>query len=99
MTELCPAAEKLTDSLPCPALIIGNGVALCGLVLTPLPLRPEPLRDIHNQLGIGCGCSMPDDDTTEEEINAHDMLSWMRVYGPNVAGELPTPAEKKETSK
>ena len=38
---------------------------------------------IAKQLGIGCGCSMEDDDTTEEQAVEFDRRSREKVFGHN----------------
>lgn len=64
---------------PCPALMEAADGSLCGLVLMEKESGAEPM--IRKQLGIGCGCSMEDDDTTEEQAAAFDARSRARVYG------------------
>ena len=55
---------------------------LCGLVEVERLAGMDGM--ISRVLGIGCGCSMPDDDTTADEIEAFDKHSYITVYGPNV---------------
>ncbi len=39
---------------------------------------------IAQGLGIGCGCSMQDADTTEQEFNAFEKKSHEQVFGKQV---------------
>lgn len=81
--SLCPVAEQAFpgESAPCRALVIEDGKATCGLVTVEDAAGMDGM--IRRVLGIGCGCSMPDDDTTEAEIEEFDRLSMIRVYGDN----------------
>jgi hypothetical protein len=36
---------------------------------------------VTRMLDIGCGCSMPDDDTTENQVKKFDKLTYLKVYG------------------
>ena len=80
---MCPVAELAFPhaEAPCPAIRLEAGKALCGLV------EVERLAGLDGMvgrvIGIGCGCSMPDDDTTDDEIEAFDKHSYITVYGPN----------------
>lgn len=80
-TELCPAGEKAFPdaAVPCPALVTIDGKALCGLVLVETAARLEPI--IAKTLGVGCGCSMPDACTTDEQIEAFDRQSYEAIWG------------------
>lgn len=55
------------------------GAAVCGLVVTEVISGLEPI--LANALGIGCGCSMPDSDTTEAQINEFDRKSYIKIFG------------------
>ena len=65
----------------CPALLQDKDGSLCGLVLIEAESGAE--RMIAKQLGIGCGCSMEDDDTTPEEAAEFDRRSREKVFGHN----------------
>jgi hypothetical protein len=71
--ELCHAATHLFESAPCPAL---SAEGLCGLVVTEQLLG---INMLHRSLGIGMGCSMPDADTTDEEIALFDERCMERL--------------------
>lgn len=62
-----------------PALVIDGGKAMCGLVLTEEATGVEP--KMWRVLGIGCGCSMPDADTSEADIAEFDRRSRKMVFG------------------
>lgn len=66
---------------PCPALVECEDGSLCGLVIVEAQTGAE--RMIAKQLGIGCGCSMEDDDTTEEQAVEFDRRSREKVFGHN----------------
>lgn len=75
--QLCELAEEAFEAgPPCPALFEGQ----CGLVRAESMLLKEPT--LAKALGIGCGCSMPDDDTTDQQIIDFDTFSRRKVYGP-----------------
>lgn len=84
MAELCEIAEMMFPSslAPCPALIIRDGMARCGVVLLEVESGLEPL--VAKALGIGCGCSMPDSYTTEEDVEAFDRVASEMIYGAHV---------------
>ncbi|OEZ52995.1 hypothetical protein JAB5_27590 [Janthinobacterium sp. HH103] len=66
-------------SVPCPGLDVRDDVALCSLVITEADTGMEPM--LAKSLGIGCGCSMPDKDTTEAQIKEFDRVSFIKIYG------------------
>jgi len=78
--ELCKAAELAFPEAvaPCPALRHVDGKALCGLVLMEVQKGLEPV--LQRLLGIGTGCSMRDEDTTDEEVAAADNRAWWKIY-------------------
>ena len=80
---LCPIGEKAYpgQSAPCPALVVLEGQAKCGIVMMEEHAGFEPI--VRKVLGIGCGCSMEDDDTTEEQAAAFDARSRAMVFGHN----------------
>lgn len=82
---LCPAAELAFpgETAPCRAMTLADGKILCGLVEMERLAWMDGM--VSRALGIGCGCSMPDDDTTADEIEAFDKLSHITVYGPKAA--------------
>lgn len=63
---------------PCPALQKTADGQMCGLVLAESGL-PSHQRMVTIGLGIGEGCSMPDKETTDEEIAAFDIRAMARV--------------------
>lgn len=79
--QLCDVAEMAFPGAqaPCPALQVRGGKALCGMVLAEIAAGMEPM--IQSTLGIGCGCSMPDADTTEPQIEEFDRVSYIKIYG------------------
>lgn len=87
--ELCPAAELAFPgaAAPCPAIKRDAGKMLCGLVEVEMLAGMDGM--VSRVLGIGCGCSMPDDDTTADEIAAFDKHSYITVYGPNAHSASP----------
>ena len=74
-----------SGSAPCPSLVVRDGRALCGFVLMEKAVGATPL--IANALGIGCGCSMPDEETTEEQIEKFDRASLAEVRSRNLTNE------------
>lgn len=67
------------QSAPCPALVVLDGKALCGIVLTEERAGMEPVA--RKVLGIGCGCSMEDDDTTREQAAEFDRRARAMAFG------------------
>ena len=61
---------------PCPEIVERDGKSLCGLVLKE---QQQGVYDLQFRLGIGTGCSMIDDDTTDEEVAQHDAFSLLFV--------------------
>ncbi len=82
-SQICPAGLIAMPAAiaPCPMLVMEENKTLCGLVLAEETLLAEPM--LKKVLGIGCGCSMPDDDTTEEEMEQFDRRSYEIVFGSN----------------
>jgi hypothetical protein len=67
-TALCNLADaKGHTSVPCPELVERDGMWRCGIVVTEEASGMEPKAAYR--LGIGVGCGMPDDDTTDEEYD------------------------------
>lgn len=83
--SLCPAAELAFPGAvaPCPGIFEKSGSTFCGLVMMEKIAAEvgsiEPL--VSKMLGVGCGCSCPDADTTEDQIEQFDKLSYIQVYG------------------
>jgi len=79
--ELCHIAEIAFSgqSAPCPALQKCADGYLCGLVAVEKSAGME--LKIAKSLGIGCGCSMPDENTTPEEIAVFDKKSRALMFG------------------
>lgn len=80
-SSLCPAAEVAfpSDTAPCRALVFDEQErAVCGLVKMEETLGIEPL--VVKILGIGCGCSCPDVDTSAEQIIEFDRQARIRVF-------------------
>ena len=80
--ELCEVATMTFPEgtkAPCPALVeVEAGKRLCMLVIAE---KSTGQSIIHDGLGIGFGCSMPDEDTTEQEIDLFDeqcMLAFIK---------------------
>lgn len=63
-------------SAPCPALTVDQR---CGFVVAEATAGMEPV--IAGALGIGMGCSMADQDTTDEAIQAFDDHSLVILRG------------------
>lgn len=75
--SLCDVATILFEKEqciepPCPALLVEGDKSLCGLVITEQATMPKEQWLITKGLGIGCGCSMADESTTEEQIKEQD---------------------------
>jgi hypothetical protein len=68
-SQICPAGERAFPGRepPCPALTPDR---LCFLVLVEAQAGLEPL--LRGALGIGTGCSMPDSDTTVDDVEELD---------------------------
>lgn len=64
---------------PCPGLVHIEGDYLCKIVLAETCIPGDPV--ITKSLGIGAGCSMPDDSTTDQEIIRFDQISAQRIFG------------------
>ncbi len=80
--SLCPAAvlhfEFKIPPAPCPLLRDqGDGRFLCGLVLDEEEVGISVTAEL---LGVGMGCTMRDDDTTEDEVSDLTMRSILRNY-------------------
>lgn len=84
--EICPVGELAFPGAhaPCPGLLIltGGNAALCGIVQTEKAFGLPPT--FANKLGIGCGCSMWDADTTEEQAAEFNRVSLLKIYGKEV---------------
>ena len=66
------------EETPCPALRVNDlGLHACGLVLAEKILGSEEIAKI---LGVSCGCSCPDEDTSDEEILEFDRRAFNIVY-------------------
>jgi Fe-S-cluster containining protein len=78
---LCSVAELAFpgEQAPCRALSITDGKAMCSLVVAEELTGLDKL--ISRALGIGCGCSMQDDDITEAQVQAFDLASHLKVFG------------------
>ena len=81
--ELCAVAKIAHPgkSAPCPSLIQKDNEYFCGMVLMEQGLKNKHGSMIAKALGIGTGCSMPDEDTTDEEIEEFDLISKIKVFG------------------
>ena len=78
-TELCEVGKAAYGAYrlpPCPALNHDN---LCAIVKAEQMLAPYGV--ISKALGIGCGCSMPDAETSDKEIEYFDEQCRKLVYG------------------
>lgn len=76
-TQLCDVAIMAYGegcSAPCPILLANN---LCGIVVAE---KEADCGMVSKMLGIGCGCSMPDELTTDEEIIKFDTKSYINIY-------------------
>ena len=82
--SLCHVGELAfgTKIGPCPALMESEDGSLCGLVLMEEMTGVEPI--VRKQLGIGCGCSMEDDDTTDAEAAAFHERSMRMMFGADI---------------
>lgn len=78
--SLCPVAEQAFpgDAAPCRALVVDDGRAICGMVAMEKIAGLDGV--VSRALGIGCGCSMPDSDTSEAEMVEFDRRSYIKVY-------------------
>lgn len=70
---------QLCELAPCPGLDVREDVALCSLVVTEAAAGMVPM--LANSLGVGCGCSMPDADTTDAQVEEFDRVSFIKIYG------------------
>lgn len=79
--QLCELGEMAFPraSAPCPGLDVREDAALCSLVVTEAVAGMEPM--LAKSLGIGCGCSMPDADTTDAQVDTFDRVSFVKIYG------------------
>lgn len=79
--QLCDLAQHAFPgaSAPCPGLDIREDIALCSLLVTEAAAGMEPM--LANALGVGCGCSMPDPDTTGDQVEEFDRVSFIRIHG------------------
>ena len=78
-TQLCEVSKAAYGNLqlpPCPALTRQNRCAIVEAELAYGKGIP-----IAKALGIGCGCSMPDNTTTEQEIEEFDLECRELLYG------------------
>ena len=78
--QLCELAQMAFPgaSAPCPGLEVREDVALCSLVITETAAGMEPM--LAKSLGIGCGCSMPDTDTSDAQVDEFDRVSFIKIY-------------------
>jgi len=65
-------------SAPCPVLDVREDFALCKLVIAEAGARMEPV--LANSLRVGCGCSMPDVETTDAQVEEFDQVSLIKIY-------------------
>jgi hypothetical protein len=80
--SMCVVAELTFPGIeaPCPALFQEeDGRHRCGIVIMENHLGVDPV--VKNTLGIGCGCSMCDDDTTLAETEGFDQMSKRMILG------------------
>ena len=81
-SSLCPAAEIAFEGeeAPCRALLFDtdSGEAACGLVALEVVMGIDPI--VRKSLGIGCGCSCPDENTTDAEIQAFDSYCYQKMF-------------------
>lgn len=79
-SQLCELAVMAFPgaSAPCPGLDVRQNVALCSLVVTEAAAGMAPM--LANSRGIGCGCSMPDSDTTDAQVEELDRVSYIKFY-------------------
>lgn len=84
-SQICPAGEKAFPGLkpPCPALTPDR---LCLLVLLEAKAGFQPL--LANALGIGTGCSMPDADTTDADIEVTNRRARKILRIPARGGDV-----------
>jgi hypothetical protein len=62
---------------PCPGIVLEGDKSLCALVKTEKENNLPPILEIG--LGIGNGCSMPDDRTTDAEVELFTHISTLRA--------------------
>lgn len=79
--SLCPAAEEVFPGIetPCPALVYNGEKFACGLVI--MEEKSGLDKVVSRMLAIGHGCSMPDEDTTDDQIKQYDKLTAIAIYG------------------
>lgn len=79
--QICEVGELAFPgaTAPCPGIIAeADGRKLCGLVLIEKAFKIPPR--IQHDLGIGVGCSMPDEFTSDVEIAVFDTLSLIKTH-------------------
>jgi hypothetical protein len=78
---LCELAQLAFPgaSAPCPGLDVREDIALRSLGITEAAAGMEPV--LAKSLGVGCGCSMPDADTTDAQVEEFDRVSFIKIYG------------------
>lgn len=83
--SLCHIGQQAfpNRSAPCPALVVSKGQAKCGLVIMEDHVGLEPV--IRKSIGIGCGCSMRDDNTTDAQVAEFDAHSMTVAFGTKYA--------------
>lgn len=64
-------------SAPCPGLDVREEMALCSLVITETAVGMKPM--LAKSLGVGCGCSMPDADTTDAQVEEFDRVFYIKI--------------------
>jgi hypothetical protein len=79
--QLCELGQMAFPeaSAPCPGLDVREDIALCSLVVMEAAAGFEPM--LAKSLGVGAGCSMPDADTTEAQVEEFDRVSFIKIYG------------------
>jgi hypothetical protein len=84
-SSLCPAGEEAFpgEEAPCPGIFIKDGLTFCGLVLIEtIAVEAGAIKPVVAKLlGVGCGCSCPDYDTTAWEVKRFDELARAQITG------------------
>ena len=76
--EICPAGENAyPDAVaPCPGMLKHKDGFLCSLVIEEAAREENALS---RALGIGVGCSMPDESTTDDEVWKFDIFARIKM--------------------
>lgn len=83
--SLCGVGEIVFGEIdgPCPALLEEGDKYLCGIMVHEAENFPIGQRLVAHTLGAGTGCSMPDEDTTADDLMHFNIFSKMKTHKVN----------------